>query len=333
MGELILQAPVAGLTSRNKVTAEDVIMLRQEVFRDGVVSRGEAEALFAVDRTCANRCPEWTEFFVEAVTDYIVRQEEPVGYISEDNAAWLIRAVTSDGLVDTAGELEILIKSLEIAHSAPAELAAFALRQVAAAVLDGKGALANGENLTPGVIGSSEVEVLRRILHAGGGENGTVISRSEAEVLFDLNDRTSESANSPEWNDLFMKAVANMLMCASGYTPPSREEALAREQFFADTDVDVGGFMKRMVSGGLTAIINAYTAPSGLEETRRDRNETFEMESRAAEKISADEARWLAERIGRDGVVHNNEQALLNFIRNNSPDIHPDLKPLLDKAS
>ncbi len=333
MGELILQAPVAGLTSRNKVTAEDVLMLRQEVFRDGVVTRGEAEALFAVDRTCKERCPEWNEFFVEAVTDYIVRQEEPSGYISEQNATWVIRAITSDGLVDTEGEMEILIKSLEIANSAPAELAAFALRQVAAAVIDGKGVLANGKELTPGVIGKAEVEMLRRILYAGGGEGNFAITRSEAEVLFDLNDRTVEAANAPEWTDLFVKAIANMLMCASGYTAPSREEALRHEQFFAETDVNVAGFMSRMVSGGLSAVINAYVAPSGVENAYRDHNESFMASNASAETIDAGEAKWLAGRIGRDGIVHENERQLLEFIRANSPDIHPDLKPLLDKAS
>ena len=48
MGEL-KSAPVAELASKNRITAEDVVMLRREVFGDGVVTRGEAEALFALD--------------------------------------------------------------------------------------------------------------------------------------------------------------------------------------------------------------------------------------------------------------------------------------------
>ena len=53
MGELIMSAPVAGLTSKNRIASEDVAMLRREVFADGVVTRGEAEALFALDQTSA----------------------------------------------------------------------------------------------------------------------------------------------------------------------------------------------------------------------------------------------------------------------------------------
>ena len=101
MGELIMSAPVAGLTSKDRITAEDVVMLRREVFADGVVSRGEAEALFALDATATDKCQEWPVFFVEAIGDYIVHQEKPAGYISEDNAEWLVRAISRDGMVDS----------------------------------------------------------------------------------------------------------------------------------------------------------------------------------------------------------------------------------------
>ena len=101
MGELIMTAPVAGLTSKGRITAEDVVMLRSEVFGDGVVTRGEAEALFALDATTRDKCQEWPEFFVEAIGDYIVHQEKPAGYISGDNADWLVRAISRDGMVDS----------------------------------------------------------------------------------------------------------------------------------------------------------------------------------------------------------------------------------------
>lgn len=38
MGERIGSAPVAGLASKDRITAEDVVMLRREVFADGVVN-------------------------------------------------------------------------------------------------------------------------------------------------------------------------------------------------------------------------------------------------------------------------------------------------------
>ncbi len=142
MGELTLTAPVAGLTGKGRITADDVQLLRGEVFRDGIVTRAEAESLFALHASCHDQSADWPRFFVEAVTDYIVHQEKPHGYISEDNADWLVRAISRDGIVDTAVEMELLVTVLEKAKSSPERLSAYALEQVALAVIDGEGPLA-----------------------------------------------------------------------------------------------------------------------------------------------------------------------------------------------
>ena len=334
MGELILGAPVAGLASRSRIVAEDVLLLRREVFRDGVVSRGEAESLFALDASCDDKCPEWSDFFVEALTDYLVHQEKPAGYVSQDNADWLIRAISTDGKVDTASELELLVKILETARKSPDRLVAFALSQVAIAVTEGEGVLARRRgSLTPGSIMEAEVELMRRILFAAGGDGHLGISRAEAEVLFDLNDRTAHADNHPSWDELFVKALANYLMCASGYTPPSREDALRRDRLLEEEDVNIGRFFSRMVSGGLSGILDAYRREDGAEAWHRARNARLEAETAIAERIDNAEAEWLATRIGRDGRFHRNEAALLAFLRDESPEIHPALKPLIERIA
>lgn len=131
MGELILAAPVVGLAKKGRIATADVQLLRAEVFRDGVATRAEAEAHFALHSSCTDQCVEWPSFFVEAVTDYIVAQEKHAGYISEDTAAWLIRAISRDGKVDTPLEMELLINVLAKAKSSPASLSAYALVQYA----------------------------------------------------------------------------------------------------------------------------------------------------------------------------------------------------------
>lgn len=333
MGELILAAPVAGLTAKNRIQSDDVTMLRSEVFGDGVVTRAEAEALFALDASCQDKCPEWRSFFCEAIADFIVHQESPAGYISEENASWLIRSISRDGMVDTATELELLIKSLEQARSAPEKLSAYALEQVANAVIDGSGPLADGRELQQGVIGRAETDMIRRILYAAAGEGNVAISRSEAEILFRLNDCTIESANDPAWTELFVKALANSLMCASGYAPPPRDVALRQEAFFDNTQTDVSGFFGKMFADGLRGVLDAYQQDRSLEEAWAERNDRFAQSGSEAEAVDASEAKWLAERIGRDGVLHDNEKALLDFIKRESPSIHPDLQPLLDRVA
>lgn len=334
MGELIMSAPVAGLTSKNKITAEDVTMLRREVFADGVVTRGEAEALFALDQTARDKCGEWAPFFVEAVTDYIVHQEKPEGYISEQNADWLVRIVSRDGMVDSRTELELLVHVLEEAKSSPDQLSAYALEQVAHAVIDGKGPMMHGGSLVPGHIAKAEVDLLRRILYAYGGDGNIAISKAEAEVLFRINDRTAAADNDPSWNDLFVKAIANHVMCATGYEPPTREVALRHETFLDESSPALGGFFSRMVSGGFAAILEAYHSPGDIEAEWEARNRAAEALARRAETIDASEAEWLAERVGGgQRPLRDNERALLTLIRHASPQIHPALKPLLDKVA
>lgn len=334
MGELIMSAPVAGLTSKNRITAEDVTMLRREVFADGVVTRGEAEALFALDQTARDKCPEWSPFFIEAVTDYIVRQEKPEGYISRENADWLVRAISRDGTVDSRTELELLVHVLEEAKSSPGRLSAYALEQVANAVIDGKGPLMLGADLVPGLIARAEVDLLRRILYAYGGDGNIAITKAEAEILFRINDRTAAASNDPSWNDLFVKAIANYVMCSAGYEPPTREAALRHETFLEHADPEIGGFFSRMVSGGLAGILGAYHSPADIEADWEARNRAAEALARRAETIDAGEAKWLAERIGGGHrPLRDNERALLTLIKHASPEIHPALKPLLDKVA
>ncbi|MBZ9659578.1 hypothetical protein LB523_11025 [Mesorhizobium sp. ESP-6-4] len=334
MGELIMSAPVAGLISKNKITAEDVTMLRREVFADGVVSRGEAEALFALDQTARDKCGEWAPFFVEAVTDYIVHQEKPEGYISEQNADWLVRTVSRDGIVDGRTELELLVHVLEEARSSPSELSAYALEQVAHAAIDGKGPLMHGGSLVPGHIAKAEVDLLRRILYAYSGDGNIAISKAEAEVLFRINDRTAAADNDPAWSDLFVKAIANHVMCSTGYEPPTREVALRHENFLDEAAPTLGGFFSRMVSGGFAAILEAYHSPGDIEAEWEARNRAAEALARRAETIDASEAEWLAERVGGgQRPLRDNERALLTLIKHAAPEIHPTLKPLLEKVA
>lgn len=325
--------PIADLIARKCITDEDVLRLRREVYRDGIVSRAEAHDVFELDHAVSEKPESWREFYVEALADFLVNREAPRGYISAENAAWLIDWIAHDGVLDHRTELELLIKTMEKATRVPPPLAGFALDQVATAVVDGKGVLARGRKLTPGMIGEDEVEILRRILYAAGGPGNIGITREEAEVLFRINDHTSEADNHRSWTELFTKAIAFSLMAASGYTAPSREEALRREAWLDDTSVNLGGFFSRMLSSSLDAHLDAVRSTSGSESYYGRRNAELEAQRASSEQVDAAEAEWLAERIGRDGVLHANEKALLAYLKRESPKLHPALQPLLDRIA
>ncbi|GGB50139.1 hypothetical protein GCM10011316_22800 [Roseibium aquae] len=334
MPEHALSTLIDEIAARGKVASEDVRRLRQAIYGgDGAVSLAEAAGLFRLNEQVSDADSAWHELFPEAMADLLVHQVHPAGYITEDLAAWLIRAVSHDGRVCTRTELDAVIHVLEKARQAPRALEVFALRIVKDSVISGTGATRGGHDLEPGVILDGEVELLRRLLYAGAGCGSIAISRPEAEVLFDINEATSQARNAPAWSELFAKAIANHVMALSGFTPPPREVALAREDWLAGEggfDGGMKGFFRAMFGGGLAGIRDAYREDE--PDAAAARGAAMEAEIAVNEVVTETEAEWLVERIGRDGVLHDNEKALLRFISEESPVIHPALRALFEKV-
>lgn len=333
MGELIMSGPVADLIRANKIDEADVRELRRTTYRDGVVNSQEATAILALDRSCQIKCPQWAEFYVEALGDYIVYQTEPRGHVSEANAEGLIRAISVDGIVDTSTELELLLHVLRKAKSVPSKLSAFALKQVANAVLKGRGVLAANRAGSAGVVTAADVSMLRDVLYSVATVDNVAISRDEADVLFDINDATAMAANDPSWQVLFSKAVAASIMMVSNLNAPEADLLTTRKLWIDDNQVDVMSFLRKGFSGGLSAFADKVMSANSVEAEAADRLAAQQEALSIAEAIDTEEAQWLAERIGRDGRLHDNEKELLQFIAREVRNIPQSLQPLMTKVA
>lgn len=315
---MTLNSLCAAIMSKGAVTPDDVLALRREVFGEIAVTDAEAEALFRIDEATAQRCSEWRDFFLEAITDWLVRQREPTGYIDDAAADWLIARIKMDGRARNATEIELVIRVLEQAERAPARLAAFGLSLVT------RGVVAND-----GVITADEVERLRRVVFAMTGDGGIAVTREEAAALFDLNDATRGRANDPSWTDFFKRAVANAITAAGGWVAPDRAEALRREAWLADPDDGIGAaFIRQLVAGEFGPV----TGPDAAGAVFEERLEASSRAAEAAAPVDAAEARWLLDRIGRDGEFDVNERALIAFLGEIAP-LDASLRPLADRAA
>jgi hypothetical protein len=107
---------VSAMILGRKVTAQDVAWLRREVFAEGEVTRETAEELFSVARAGLNNAPEWTELFVELITDYVVWQSRPTGIVTDEDAQWLIERADACRSIEA---LAALVNVLAEAHRAP----------------------------------------------------------------------------------------------------------------------------------------------------------------------------------------------------------------------
>jgi hypothetical protein len=322
---------IQAILERGSISADDVQQLRHGMFWKGVVTEKDAEIAFLLnDRVGEHADASWAPFFVEALTDYVVSQAEPAGYVSQANADWLIDRVTRSGSVGSAAEIELLVKTLETAKLAPVKLVRFALDQVRLGILEGKGAIGHNRGASRGAVSEADVELMRRILYAFGGAGNIAVTQQEAEVLFDINDATPELDNHPAWSDLFVKALANFLMASSGYQVPSRREALRREAWLDTPNGGVGVFMSTMLVDSLQAVWANYRRETANEQRRPA--DTTGVVIEFGPRVTAEEANWAAGRIGKDGL-RENEMALINFLKSQGAHLHPKLVPILNLAA
>jgi hypothetical protein len=111
------RALILALAKREKnLTPAEVRQLRRALFEEEGVSREEAAALFELDRAQNAACLEWTEFFVECLTDHVVWQARPTGVIAHEQAQWLIDE--ADKQFSLSG-FALLANVLAEAHRAP----------------------------------------------------------------------------------------------------------------------------------------------------------------------------------------------------------------------
>ena len=321
------------IVRRGSIKDVDVLRLRSVVHSDGIVSAEDAEALLQLNEACPVQDAGWPEFFIETLTDYVVNQAQPEGYLTAEGAKWLIARVSKDDMIARKTELDLIVNILDKSRWSPVSLSRFALRQVRRAVVDGDGPLRAGQVVEKGRISEPEVELVRRILYAFGGDGNVAVTRAEAEVLFEINDAIVDPEANPAWTDLFVKAVTNVVMAASGQAVPTREEAMRRDAWLMERgELSPKGLIAAMVTSSIDAVRNAYQEQSS-EEHALARLEHQRIEIITNEVITQAEAAWLCERIGRDGRLTANEAALIAYLKKESPKIHPDLQARVDRLA
>lgn len=302
--ELARQAAADGA-----ITAEEVLDLRRAAWPDGHIDQTEAEAILAINDVVASKSPEWIDFLVEAVGEYVLNSTEPKGYVADGTADWLIARLDRDGRLDSQAELELLVRVLEKALGTPDRLKDYALAQIERAVLTGEGPTRDGGTLSAGSITEAECRLLRRAIFASGGDRPAGVSRREAEMLFRLKDATLGADNAAEWQRLFVQGVGNYLQGWTGGYAISRDRAADLESFMNNTSSGFGSLFGRMSRLGAKDLRSA--AQSLLADTPA-RDYAGEAGTEAA--ITSSEQAWLDEKIGADGQIDPLEEALLAFL-------------------
>jgi hypothetical protein len=303
--DLAAQAAAAG-----RIGAEEILELRRAGWADGKMDPDEAETLFHANDHLPDTSVEWCDFFVEALSEFIVNTVAPKGYVDEGMADELIERIDRDGRVGTLAELELLVRVSEKAIAVPAALKAYALKQLEDAVLNGDGPTRRG-TLDPSGVNAGECALLRRLIFAPGSDRPAAVSKTEAEMLFRIKDLTLYETNAPEWETLFVQGAANFLLGFGGKEPLPIERAAELEAFMSTEGKGVGNFLARMmrsdvednVGQAFGSLLDIAPQGPGIDEQVED----------ALQLTEAEEV-WLLDHIDADEELDPMEKALLAFI-------------------
>ena len=290
-----------------KVTSQEVLALRRQGWGDGIMTREEAEAIFAVNNALDTRNEEWCDFVVEAIGEYVLNGTEPRLQCNEEEAQWLIEQVDHDGVCESFVELEVIVRIIERAENVPTLLKNYVLNQIEKEVLSGTGPTRHGGDLSATHVSSAEARILRRVVFASGGHGPAAVSRHEAEMLFRLKDETLAEENAPEWDDLFLDGVANFMR---GFAFRNAQLGLAAmvelEAFVADNQASVGRFISRMARE-VPQVANHFGKVFG----KKDSGPTIAEQAAAGHEVTDYEQEWLDKMIESDGEVDDLERRLI----------------------
>ena len=316
----------------------EAMRIRREVFQGSVADTEEVELIFYLDANGGGD-KAWAELFIETLSDFFVRKQFPPGILCQEDADYFVRRVTSDGKIGGRIEFDLLVNIIEKAWLCPENVVALAIDVAKEAVLAGGGKLFGPERRRQGVLDKADVDDIRKLVYGTGGGGGYTVTRGEAEMLFNLNNAVIEKENDPSWRDLFVKSVGSYLMFPR--QAPSVDEYIRCQTWLAErkgTREFIKEIGKSLIDGrGLKEAFDmaASLIPGMVTNEEREKMARLAEEEDIAERLAQvdeAEASWLMGQIAAAGVVHENERALLAFIKKTATTCHPSMDPLFAQA-
>lgn len=192
------------------IDAEEVNKLREVLYADGKIDQEEADFLFELNDAVSGKQNDssWNQFFIEAISDYLLNDEKSPGVIDDEEGKWLVEKIGADGQVDGV-EKRLLNHLKSNAKKVPEAVTALITGTSTANAASSQMNLQQLKKqlLDDVIIDAEEVKKLREVLYADGK-----IEQEEADFIFELNDAVSGKKNDPAWNHFFVQVISDYLL-------------------------------------------------------------------------------------------------------------------------
>jgi len=105
------------------IDAAEVKELKEILYADGVIDKDEAEFLFEINDAVSGKVndPSWESLFIDAITSFLLEDENSPGEIDAEEAEWLFEKINGDGQIDGI-EKNLLLSLKSKANSFPSNL-------------------------------------------------------------------------------------------------------------------------------------------------------------------------------------------------------------------
>lgn len=235
MSEFRLSFPACVVAGKNRLSVEDLLLLRRYTFPDGVRTPDDVVTLLALNTCCPEKCPEWADYFVEQMAGFLVHHCYPIGSLDEINVEWVKRVLSNDGIIEGELELAAVLHMMDIARHVPPSLRTLMLDQLSIALAAGRGAYARSRSRRAG-IGADDIAYVHRILRDRLDPSTSLLSSAEIAILETIDRETAVHARHPDWEAL----IETVLPLRS--RPPARAETPRRwlhvpDSFFLDREM------------------------------------------------------------------------------------------------
>lgn len=206
MSEFRMPFPACAIASKSRLAHDDLLLLRNVSFPDGVIDTNGAVTLLALHNSCPEKCAAWNDFFVESLSQFIVHHCYPQGSIDDLNAEWLVRMISSCGIVNSALELDLLLHVIDMAAHVPERLTLLALGQLAHR-LEARSHRPGGFVAPQPAIDEDDMRIVHAVLRSSAARAAHLLSSAEQALLAAIDARTCRDRNHPGWR-LLIELVA-----------------------------------------------------------------------------------------------------------------------------
>ncbi len=217
MSEVRLSYPACIIAGKPRLTSDDMMILRTDVFPEGVTSSDDVATLLAIHGSPAEKCPEWCRYFIESMTGFIVDQAYPQGSLDEINATWLQEMVSVDGLITKVTELDLLLHVIDRSVIVPGSLVALALDQIRFALTGRQGIWATLRGTLEPVLTTADMDFLYRVLRHACYKGRYVLAPAAVEALAAIDATLRPEGHSADWDDLMLSIDIRTLGFTGGH--------------------------------------------------------------------------------------------------------------------